>query len=94
MATIGLSKPYVAKYNNFNGVVSYEGGARLAKAIEASIEIESSENNDLYADNGIAETDRSFAGGTMTITTDDLEQDASALILGVKLQKHLSTASR
>lgn len=87
MATIGLSKPYVARYNNFNGVVSYEGGARLAKAVEANIEIESSENNDLYADNGIAETDRSFAGGTMTITTDDLEQDASALILGVKLQK-------
>ncbi|MEL7610600.1 MAG: phage tail protein [Bacillota bacterium] len=55
----------------------------LAKAVEFSAAIESSDDNNLFADNGIAESERSFANGTLTINTDDLEQAASALILGI-----------
>lgn len=84
MATIGLSKPYYAKYGNSGNVVTYTDGGILAKAVEFSAEIESTEDNNLYADNGIAEADRSFSGGTFTITTDDLTQEASAAILGLK----------
>lgn len=83
MATTGLSKPYYAKYENTGGVISYTGGGSLGKAVEVSVQIETSESNVLYADNGIAESDTSFAGGTLTITTDDLEQAAAAAILGV-----------
>lgn len=83
MATIGLSKPYYAKYAATGSTVTYSGGGILAKAVEFSAEIEDTEDNNLYADNGIAEADRSFSGGTLTITTDDLEQDASAAILGI-----------
>lgn len=83
MATIGLSKPYVALYKNTDGTVSYSGGKVLGKAVEFSAAIESSKDSNLYADNGIAESDRSFAGGTMSITTDDLTQEGSALILGM-----------
>lgn len=83
MATIGLSKPYYAKYSNNGTTVSYSDGGILAKAVEFSAEIENSDDNNLYADNGIAETDRSFAGGTLTINTDDLTQEASAAILGL-----------
>lgn len=86
MATIGLSKPYYAKYTNTGNTVAYSGGGLLAKAVEFSAEIENTEDNNLYADNGIAETDRSFTGGTLTITTDDLTQEASAAILGLTAQ--------
>ena len=83
MAGIGLRKPYIAKYVNTEGVVSYTSGQLLAKAIEFSASIDTPEDNNLYADDGIAESDRSFSSGSLEITTDDLEQAASALILGI-----------
>lgn len=83
MATIGLSKVYIAKYSAENGSVTYSGGALLARATEMSTSMEKGSDNDLYADNGIAESDRSFSGGTLTIGTDDMEAEGSALILGI-----------
>jgi len=83
MAGIGLRKPYVAKYVNTDGVISYTDGKLLAKAVEFSASIEASEDNNLYADDGIAESDVSFSNGSFEITTDDLETDASALIMGI-----------
>lgn len=83
MAKIGLSKPYYAKYVNTNGVISYADGGIFAKAIEFSASIESGEDNNLYADNVIAETDRSFSGGTISVTTDDISNTAAAAILGI-----------
>ena len=86
MAVIGLSKPYFAKYVDNNGTVSYSNGGSMGNATEANIEIETSDANNLYADNAIAETDRQFSGGTLTVSTDDLSQDVSAMILGLKEQ--------
>lgn len=86
MAIIGVSKPYYAKYANDGSVVTYSGGGILGKATEVDIEINTSEDNNLYADNGIAEADRAFSGGTLTISTDDLSQEASKDILGAKEQ--------
>lgn len=86
MATIGVSKPYYAKYVNNNGVVTYTGGAVFAKAIEFSATVDSGEDNNLYADNGVAESDRSFAGGTLGVTTDEITQEASADILGIVIK--------
>lgn len=84
MATIGLSKPYYAVYSATGTTVTYTGGALMGKATEANIEIETTEDNNLYADNGIAETDKSFASGTLTLSTDDLSQAVSKIILGAK----------
>ena len=86
MATIGLSKPYYAVYSAAGNVVSYANGDVMGKATDANIEIETSEDNNLYADNGIAETDRQFTGGTLTLSTDDLSQAVSKAILGLKEQ--------
>lgn len=84
MATIGLRRPYYAKYTADDaGNVTYTNGGILAKAVEFSTSIKSSEDNNLHADDGIAETDRTFAGGTGSLTTDDLTQEASAAILGI-----------
>lgn len=87
MATIGLSQPYYAIYNNNQGTVTYTAGAVMGKATEANIEIETSEDNNLYADNVIAETDRQFTGGTLTLSTDDLSQEVSEAILGLTSQE-------
>ena len=83
MATIGLSKPYYAIYSNTGSTVSYASGGVMGKATEANIEIETTDDNNLYADNAIAETDRSFAGGTLTLSTDDLSDTVSEAILGL-----------
>ena len=86
MATIGLSKPYYAIYAEAGGVVSYSDGAVMGKATEANISIETSEDNNLYGDNGLAETDRRFANGTLTLSTTDLSQEVSKAILGLTEQ--------
>lgn len=86
MATIGLSKPYFAVYSAAGSTVSYANGAVMGKATEANIEIDTTEDNNLYADNAIAETDRTFAGGTLTLSTDDLSQEVSKAILGLAEQ--------
>lgn len=83
MAVIGLSKPYIAKYDANGGSPSYTGGILMAKAVEMNIEIESASDNDFYADNEIAETESTFSNGTLTFTPDDLEQSTVALMLGM-----------
>ena len=82
MATIGLSRPYIARYTNAGSSVSYADGRLLGKATELSIELNDSENNAFYADNGVAENDNQFSGGTLTITTDDLRPQAYLEALG------------
>ncbi len=84
MAKIGLSKPYYAKYTENNGNVTYSGGAKIGKAIELNMSLEGQEENNLYADNAIAESANSFGGGTLTLTTDDLLPEPMIGILGVK----------
>lgn len=84
MATIGLSKPYYAIYTAAGETVTYSGGGIMGKATEANVEIETSDDNNLYADNAIVETDRVFSGGTLTLSTDDLSSEVSKAILGVQ----------
>lgn len=84
MATIGLSKPYYAIYSATGSTVSYKEGGVMGKATEANVEIETTEDNNLYGDNALAETDRRFASGTLTLSTTDLSQTVSAAILGLK----------
>lgn len=73
----------MAKYNANGGNPTYSDGTLLAKAVEMNVELESADDNNDYADNEISESDTTFGGGTLTLTTDDLLQDGSALILGI-----------
>ena len=86
MAKIGLSKPYFAQYSNTGETVSYSGGALMGKAVELSIELDGAEDNKLYADNGPAETANTFAGGAISLTTDDLLPEVMLKVLGVAEQ--------
>lgn len=84
MATIGLSKPYYAIYNANNGTPTYSGGGVIGKYTEFALELDDAEANILYADNGPAESDNQFTGGTATVTTDDLRPQPMLAILGLK----------
>ena len=86
MATIGLSKPFYAKYANEGATVTYTGCKQLAKAVEFGMELAGGDDNSLYADNGPAESNKQFSGGTMNITTDDIMPEEAADILGLTLQ--------
>jgi phi13 family phage major tail protein len=80
MAKIGLKYPVYAPATEAGSTITYGTGAVLAKAISANISIE---NNDvkLYADDVIAESDNSFASGTVTIGIDDLYDAAKVALL-------------
>lgn len=83
MAGIGLSKLYISKYSNSGTTVTYSDGILAAKLVSADINVDTADNNTFYADNAPAETDRQFTGGTITVNTDDLSQEASKLLLGM-----------
>ena len=80
MAKIGLKYPVYAPATEAGSTITYGTGAVLAKAISANISIE---NNDvkLYADDVVAESDNSFASGTITIGIDDLYDAAKVALL-------------
>lgn len=81
--TIGYSYPVVGVYVNTDGVISYTDGKELARGVSVSVSPESSDNNNFYANNIIAENDAgTFAGGQATLTVDGLLQEAEALIQG------------
>ena len=82
MAKIGLSKPYFAVYENTAEQVTYSNGALLGKAVELSIELDGADDKILYADNGPAETANVFAGGTVTLKTDDMLPEVMLSVLG------------
>ena len=72
MAKIGLRYP-VYKTATAEGVIG--------KAIQADINITVNDVK-LYADDAIAETDKSFQGGTITLGIDDLSDTIQANLLG------------
>lgn len=80
----GFSKPYVANYAHENGNVTYTNPTILARGVEVSIEAESSDASNFYADNIVAETiGGMFTGGTLTYTVDGLKAAAEKLIQGL-----------
>lgn len=81
---IGYSKPYVALYSATGDTVSYSSGQLLARGVGQSTSIDTSDNNDFYADNIIAESENgTFSGGTLTLTVDGLKQASEQLIMGL-----------
>lgn len=85
MAIKGLSKLVVGKYAYDESVVTYTNPQVVQKMVEYSLTLNQSENNPLYADNAEAENDKgTFQNGELSITTDDLTQEVSVMILGTK----------
>lgn len=80
----GFSKPYVALYAPNDGNPQYTNGMPLARGVEVSIETESGDSNNFYADNVTAESVGGvFTGATATFTVDGLKPAARKLIMGL-----------
>lgn len=80
----GFSKPYVALYSASAGVITYTRGRILARGVEVSVEPDSSDDNNFYADNQLAESESgTFMGGTLNLTVDGLFSESEKLIMGI-----------
>lgn len=87
MAIKGLSIPVFGKYafNSETKAVTYSDGVTNPHAVSYSVAVEAGENNPFYADNRIVENDRpKFSSGTISLETDDLDQNISKFLLGLK----------
>lgn len=85
MAGIGLYGVYYSKGVITDGVLTgYTGANQMGKAISATFEPTETDDNPLYANNGIAERDASASsGGTLSLTLDRLSEDAYADLFGL-----------
>jgi hypothetical protein len=86
MAGIGLYGVYYAKCSLTSGVLTgYTGGIKtMGKAISATFDPADTNDNPLYANNGIAERDAAGgAGGTLNVTLDQLDRAAMADLFGL-----------
>lgn len=82
MAKIGLNNfKYSKLTEDAEGNASYEGAKSFGKAVDCKVAIENY-SAELYADDGLAESDYSFKKGTVTITTDDDDDTVFAEVLG------------
>lgn len=82
MAKIGLTNfRYAVLTEAADGTPSYDGAKTPAKAVSCSVSVS---NNDakLYADDALAESDTSFAGGTVTMGIDEDDLNTMAALLG------------
>ena len=84
MAIIGCSYLMYAAYSNSGTSITYSTGGTAAKLVSVNISLDSATDNDFYADNSVDETDRVFAGGTLTVQTNDLTDAVSKAILGLQ----------
>ena len=82
MAKIGLNNfRYSTLTEAADGTPSYDGAKKPGKAISCNVSIT---NNDgkLYADDSLAESDKSFQEGTVTIGLDEADSTTESDLLG------------
>lgn len=89
MAEIGMQYPVWAPLTSEAGnTLTYGTGMVMGRAVSANLSWQK-EDNELYGDDIVAETDNSITGYTLDVTTTELEEAVEAAILG--LQKVGST---
>lgn len=80
----GFSLPYVALYAESTGTISYSSGQKLARGVSVTATPETTDDNNFYADNVLAESaPGEFTGGTINLTVDGLLAAAERLIMGL-----------
>ena len=90
----GFSLPYVALYHNDNGKVTYTKGRKLARGVEISVEAETTEANNFYADNRVAESVPGiFNNGTLTLTVDGLFLESERFIMGIEAEGKITVGN-
>lgn len=85
MAIKGLSIPAMADYSYDGNKAKYTNGFICGSAVEYGVDIETTDDNHLRADNRIKEHDYgTFNSGTLTLNTSDLDAYTSKRLLGLK----------
>ena len=80
----GFSKPYVALYSATGTTVTYSEAQELARGVSVSLDVETSDSNDFYANNVKAESESGkFVNGSVTLGVDGLLSAAEKLIMGL-----------
>lgn len=88
---IGFSHPFVAKYVNTAGTISYTDGMRLARGVSVKINPTISDGNNFYADNMVAETDEGhFTKGTVDLEVDGLHLEAERFVFGLSAAEEMT----
>lgn len=93
MAKIGLTNfRYGILTEATDGTPTYGGALTPGKAVSCSVDIT---NNDarLFADDALAESDTSFAGGTVTMGVDEADLTTLSNLLGHTLTEGVMTRS-
>lgn len=87
----GYSMPIVAKYTYSSNTISYSDAMALARGVEFSMEVDTGDATNFYADNTIAESVAGqFNGATATLTVDGLKDAARDLIAGITTKGSLT----
>ena len=82
MANIGLTNIWYSKLTEgSDGTATYEGATNLGKAVSCSVSITNNEAK-LYGDDVLAESDTSFASGTITLGVTNDDDSIFAELLG------------
>ena len=82
MAKIGLDNFRYSKLTEGeDGTAKYDGAKKPAKAVDCKVSIENN-SAELYADDGLAESDYTFKKGTVSITIDEDDDKTLAELLG------------
>lgn len=86
VVTTGFSNIHVATYASESGVVSYTGVRKLGRSVSMSIDVSTSDDNDFYADDQLAETvgGGTFTSGTGSCEIDGLTPEEEAFVMGLK----------
>lgn len=95
MARIGLTNLWYSHLTEgTDGSATYDGAKQLGKAVSCSVEITNNEAT-LYADDTLAESDTSFASGSMTLGVADDDASIFADLLGhtITLEGEVTKAS-
>ena len=87
MANIGLTNIWFANLTEAaDGTPSYDGAKNLGKAVSCSVEITNNEAT-LYGDDALAESDTSFASGSITLGVTDDNDTIFAPLLGHEIDE-------
>ena len=83
MAEIGMQYPVWAELTSESGnTLSYGTGVVMGKAVSAALNWQK-EDNELYGDDVVQETDVSITGYTLDLGTTEMEETVEAKVLGV-----------
>ena len=87
MANIGLTNLWYSKLTEgSDGTATYEGATNLGKAVSCSVSI-TNNSATLYGDDALAESDTSFASGTITLGVTDDDDSIFADLLGHEISE-------